>query len=192
MLVLQKFLLTLHYRNIGYSNMINYDLTKITTIIFDVDGVLSSATIGMSAAGEPLRTVNIKDGYAIQLAVKMGLRLCIITGGKDAALPLRYGKLGMTDIFMGCGVKIDVYHKYLADNNLTNEEVIYIGDDIPDYEIMREVGCPCCPKDACTDIREISLYVSPYEGGRGCARDVLEQVMRAKGMWLSHAKAFGW
>ena len=159
MLVLQNFLLTLHYRNIGTSNMINYDLTKITTIIFDVDGVLSAATIGMSAAGEPLRTVNIKDGYAIQLAVKMGLRLCIITGGKDAALPLRYGKLGMTDIFMGCGVKIDVYHKYLADNNLTNEEVIYIGDDIPDYEIMREVGCPCCPKDACTDIREISLYL---------------------------------
>lgn len=172
--------------------MINYDLKKITTIIFDVDGVLSTATIDMNAEGEPLRTVNIKDGYAIQLAVKMGLRLCIITGGKDKALPLRYGKLGMTDIFMGCGVKIDVYHKYLADNNLTNEEVIYVGDDIPDYEIMREAGCPCCPKDACVDIREISLYVSPYEGGRGCARDVLEQVMRAKGLWLSHAKAFGW
>ena len=172
--------------------MINYDLSKITTIIFDVDGVLSASTIGMSPEGEPMRTVNIKDGYAIQLAIKMGLRLCIITGGKDNALPLRYGKLGMKDIFMACGVKIDVYRKYLADNGLIDEEVIYIGDDIPDYEIMKVVGCPCCPKDACTDIKEISTYVSPYNGGMGCARDVLEQVMRAKGLWLSHAKAFGW
>ena len=172
--------------------MINYDLSKITTVIFDVDGVLSASTIGMSAEGEPMRTVNIKDGYAIQLAIKMGLRLCIITGGKDNALPIRYGKLGMKDIYMACGVKIDVYRKYLADNGLTNEEVIYVGDDIPDYEVMREVGCPCCPKDACNDLKEISTYVSPYNGGMGCVRDILEQLMRAKGMWLCHAKAFGW
>ena len=171
--------------------MINYDLTKITTIIFDVDGVLSAATIGMSAAGEPLRTVNIKDGYAIQLAVKMGLRLCIITGGKDAALPLRYGKLGMTDIFMGCGVKIDVYHKYLADNNLTNEEVIYIGDDIPDYEIMKEAGVSACPSDAAVEIKEIADYISACPGGHGCVRDVIEQTLRLQGNWF-HPDAVNW
>lgn len=172
--------------------MINYDLEKITTVIYDVDGVLSMNTIQMSPAGMPTRTVNIKDGYAIQLAVKHGLRQAIITGGTDDAIPLRYGKLGMTDIFMSCGVKIEVFRKYLADNNLTPEEVIYIGDDIPDYEVMKAVGCPCCPKDACEEIRAISTYISPYNGGCGCVRDVLEQVMKAKGMWLSSAKAFGW
>lgn len=172
--------------------MINYDLSKITTIIFDVDGVLSCETIPMSTEGEPMRTVNIKDGYAIQLAIKLGLRLCIITGGKDDAIPLRYGKLGMKDIFMACGVKIEVYRKYLADNNINNDEVIYVGDDIPDYEIMKTVGLPCCPADACSDIKNISTYISPYKGGRGCARDIIEQVLRAKGLWLSSAKAFGW
>lgn len=172
--------------------MINYDLNKITTIIFDVDGVLSTSTIPMSAEGNPMRSVNIKDGYAIQLAVKHGLRLAIITGGKDDAIMGRYSKLGMSDIFMGCGIKIEVLRKYMAEHNLTREEIIYVGDDIPDYEVMQEVGCPCCPKDACSDIRDISAYISPYDGGRGCARDILEQVMRAQGLWLKNEKAFGW
>jgi len=172
--------------------MINYDLSKITTIIFDVDGVLSTSTIPMSAEGNPLRSVNIKDGYAIQLAVKQGLRLAIITGGKDDAIMGRYSKLGMTDIYMACGVKIEVLRRYMAEHNLTKEEVIYVGDDIPDYEVMHEVGCPCCPKDACSDIKEISTYISPYDGGMGCARDILEQVMRAQGLWLKNEKAFGW
>ena len=172
--------------------MINYDLSKITTIIFDVDGVLSTSTIPMSAEGNPLRSVNIKDGYAIQLAVKQGLRLAIITGGKDDAIMGRYSKLGMTDIYMACGVKIEVLRKYMAEHNLSKEEIIYVGDDIPDYEVMHEVGCPCCPKDACSDIKEISTYISPYNGGMGCARDILEQVMRAQGLWLKNEKAFGW
>ena len=172
--------------------MINYDLSKITTIIFDVDGVLSTSTIPMSAEGNPMRSVNIKDGYAIQLAVKQGLRLAIITGGKDDAIMGRYSKLGMNDIFMACGVKIEVLRKYMAEHNLTKEEIIYVGDDIPDYEVMHEVGCPCCPKDACSDIRDISTYISPYNGGMGCARDILEQVMRAQGLWLKKEKAFGW
>ena len=172
--------------------MINYDLTTIRAVIFDVDGVLSLSTIQMSPAGMPVRTVNIKDGYAIQLAIKMGLKLAIISGGTDPSIEERYRKLGMTDIFMSCSTKIQVLNQYLADNNLTADEVIYVGDDIPDYEIMQIVGCPCCPADACSDIKEISTYVSPYEGGRGCARDIIEQVLRAKGLWLSSAKAFGW
>ena len=172
--------------------MINYDLTSVNAVIFDVDGVLSLSTIQMSPAGLPVRTVNIKDGYAIQLAIKMGLKLAIISGGTDPSIEERYRKLGMKDIFMSCSTKIQVLHKYLADNNLSADEVIYVGDDIPDYEIMQIVGCPCCPADACSDIKEISTYVSPYEGGKGCARDIIEQILRAKGLWLSSAKAFGW
>jgi 3-deoxy-D-manno-octulosonate 8-phosphate phosphatase (KDO 8-P phosphatase) len=172
--------------------MINYDLKRIKAIIFDVDGVLSLNTIQMSPAGMPVRTVNIKDGYAIQLAIKMGLKIAIISGGTDKGIEERYRKLGMTDIFMSCSTKIEVFHRFLADNNLTKENIIYVGDDIPDYEIMQIVGCPCCPKDACPDIKSISTYISPYEGGMGCARDIIEQVLRAKGEWLSSAKAFGW
>lgn len=172
--------------------MINYDLKKITTVIFDVDGVLSTSTIQMNAEGTPMRSINIKDGYAIQLAVKQGLRLAIITGGKDDAIQKRYSGLGMTDIYMGCGVKLEVFRNYMREHGISKEEVIYIGDDIPDYEVMHEVGCPCCPKDACTDIKAISTYVSPVDGGMGCARDILEQVMRAQGLWLTNEKAFGW
>ncbi|MBR1839433.1 MAG: HAD hydrolase-like protein [Prevotella sp.] len=172
--------------------MINYDLKAVKAIIFDVDGVLSTNTIQMSPDGMPVRTVNIKDGYAIQLAIKMGLRLAIISGGTDKGIEERYRKLGMKDIFMSCSTKIEVFRKYLADNGLTAEEVIYVGDDIPDYEVMQMAGCPCCPADACSDIKEISTYISPYKGGEGCARDIIEQVMRAQGHWLSSAKAFGW
>lgn len=172
--------------------MINYDLKRIKSIIFDVDGVLSQSTIPMNTDGAPMRTINIKDGYAIQLAIKMGLKMCIITGGTDDAIRERYSKLGMKDIFMSCGVKIQVFQKYLAENNLNPDDVIYVGDDIPDYEIMKVVGCPCCPIDACIDIKEISTYISTYNGGMGCARDIIEQVLRAQGLWLSNAKAFGW
>lgn len=172
--------------------MINYDLKKISTVIFDVDGVLSSNTIPMDAAGQPMRTMNIKDGYAIQLAAKMDINLAIITGGKDDAIQLRYEKLGVKDIFMGCAVKIKTYEELLLRLGVNEDEVVYVGDDIPDYEIMRRVGCPCCPSDACPDIKEISTYVSFAPGGNGCARDILEQILRAKGQWLSSAKAFGW
>ena len=172
--------------------MINYDLTKIKTIIFDVDGVLSRQTISMDALGEPLRTINIQDGYAIQLACKMGLRIAVITGGRTPNIKLRYEYLGVKDIFLGSAVKVKVYEQYLTDNGLTDEEVLYMGDDIPDYEVMSLVGCPCCPADACADIKQISLYVSSYEGGHGCARDVIEQVLKAQGKWMDNAKAFGW
>ena len=151
--------------------MINYDLTLIRAIIFDVDGVLSAETITLSADGEPLRTVNIKDGYAIQLAMKMGLRIAILTGGKTESVRLRYERLGVEDIYMGCAVKIRTYDEFLQKHGLTDKEVMYMGDDIPDMEIMHRVGCPVCPKDACPDIREASLYVSDFRGGYGCGRD---------------------
>lgn len=172
--------------------MINYDLTKIKVIIFDVDGVLSAETIPLHPSGEPMRTVNIKDGYAIQLAMKLGLRIVILTGGKTQSVRLRYEGLGVKDVFMGCSVKIKTYEELKDKYGLADEEVMYMGDDIPDYEIMRRVGCPCCPADACPDIKAISRYVSRRNGGCGCGRDVIEQVLRAQGKWLSDAKAFGW
>ena len=172
--------------------MINYELQNIRAIIFDIDGVLSAETITLSAEGEPLRTVNIKDGYAIQLAVKMGLRIVILTGGKTESVRLRYERLGVEDIYMGCAVKIKTYEEFLAKYQLTDAEVMYMGDDVPDLEILRRVGCPVCPADACPDIKAVSCYVSDKAGGYGCGRDVIEQVLRAQGKWVMNAKAFGW
>lgn len=172
--------------------MINYDLSQVKAVVFDVDGVLSRQTITLSEDGLPMRTVNIKDGYAIQLAQKIGLRIAIITGGKSEAIRVRYEGLGVEDIFMGCGTKINVYRDLLAKHQLSDSEVIYVGDDIPDYEVMRQCGCPCCPADACADIKQISTYVATAMGGDGVGREVIEQVLRAQGKWLSDEKAFGW
>ena len=172
--------------------MINYDLTKIKAIIFDIDGVLSTETIQMDSNGEPLRTINIKDGYAIQLAQKVGLRIVILTGGYSEPIRLRYEKLGVENIYMRCLVKIKVYDEFLSEYGLNDDEVIYVGDDIPDYEIMKRCGCPCCPADACADIKKISRYISTKSGGYGCGRDIVEQVLRAQKKWLSCEQAFGW
>lgn len=172
--------------------MINYDLKKIRAVIFDVDGVLSQDTVPLHPSGEPMRTVNIKDGYAIQLACKLGLRIVIMTGGTTESVRLRYQHLGVEDILMGCSVKINTYEKLLAKYGLTDEKVIYMGDDIPDYEVMQRCGCPCCPADACPDIKAISRYVSHIPGGLGCGRDVIEQVLRAQGKWIADEQAFGW
>lgn len=172
--------------------MINYDLTKIRAIIFDVDGVLSAETITLGSDGWPLRTVNIKDGYAIQLAVKMGLRIAIMTGANVESIKVRYEGLGLQDIYLGCSVKIKTYEAFLNQYGLKEDEVIYMGDDIPDLEVMRRVGCPVCPSDACEEVKEASTYVSQRKGGYGCGRDVIEQVLRAQGKWLKDEKAFGW
>ena len=146
--------------------MINYDLKKIKALVFDVDGVLSAETIYLHPNGEPMRTVNIKDGYALQLAVKCGLHVAIITGGNTEAVRKRYEGLGIKDVYMG--------------------------DDIPDYEVMRLCGLPCCPADAAPEIKETAVYISHRNGGYGCGRDVVEQVLKAQGKWMAHEKAFGW
>lgn len=172
--------------------MINYDLKKIKALVFDVDGVLSRQTINLDFSGEPARTVNIKDGYALQYAVKQGLKLAIITGARTESIKIRYNKLGIEDVFLAAQVKIDIFKEWTKNNKLKFEEVLYMGDDIPDFEIMQIAGCPCCPLDAVAEIKEISKYISDYAGGEGCARDVIETVMRVQGKWMTEKKAFGW
>ena len=149
--------------------MINYDLSKIRAVVFDLDGVLSSETISLGTDGTP-----------------------IISGCKIEAVRKRYEGLGMEDIYLGAAVKIKIYDDFIAKYDLKDDEVIFMGDDIPDLEIMRRVGCAVCPKDACPEVRAASCYVSDRCGGQGCGRDVLEQVLRAQGKWLSDERAFGW
>lgn len=171
---------------------IPYDLNKIKAFAFDVDGVLSPSTIPMHISGEPLRMVNIKDGYAIQLAVKMGFPIAIITGGNTEAVRKRFEGLGVKDIFLGASAKLPIYESWLKKYQLCDEEVLYMGDDIPDIEIMRRVGLAVAPRDAAVDILEIAHYISAFDGGMGCAREVIEQVLRAQNKWMSDKKAFGW
>ena len=172
--------------------MINYDLKKIKAVFFDVDGVLSADTIPLAESGTPLRTVNIKDGYAMQLAVKRGLILAIISGGRVEAVRKRYEGLGLTEVVLGASVKIKEYERLKAKYSLSDDEIMFVGDDIPDYEVMKACGCPCCPADAAEEIKGVSCYVSRCKGGYGVGRDVIEQILRAKGLWMNDAVAFGW
>ena len=156
--------------------MIDYDLTKIKALMFDVDGVLSAATIPMGPDGIPQR----------------GLYIVIITGGNSAAVAKRYEGLGVREVHLGVSIKIDKYREVMQRLGLCDEEVLYMGDDIPDYELMQVCGLPCCPSDAAAEIQQVARYVSPCSGGNGCVRDVVEQVLRAKGLWNLDKTAFGW
>lgn len=172
--------------------MINYDLRKIKALLFDVDGVLSAETIQTSDEGVLMRSVNTKDGYALRLAVTEGLHVAIITGAREQAIRRRYEGLQIEDIFLGSSIKTEKLQQLLEKYNLQKEEVLYMGDDIPDYEVMKQVGVPCCPRDAAPEIRDISLYVSHKNGGQGCVRDVVEQVLKAQGKWMANKDAFSW
>jgi len=170
---------------------INYNLNKIKAFLFDVDGVLSSSVIPLHLSGEPMRTANIKDGYAMQLAVKQGYILGIITGGNTQAVKLRFENLGLKHIYMKSSIKMPDYIDFIKKTNLQPEEVVFVGDDIPDYGIMQQVGLPVCPADAAPEIKAISKYISTKNGGEGVARDIIEQVMKAQGKWMKD-HAFGW
>lgn len=172
--------------------MIDYDLSKIKAFAFDVDGVLSCNNVMLFEGAQPCRTANIKDGYAMQLAIKQGYDIAIITGGRSQAVRTRYEGLGIKDIFLGASVKIKVFNTWIHEKGLQSDEVIYMGDDIPDFEVMQQCGCPCCPNDAAYEIKQIARYISPVNGGNGCARDIIEQVMRAQGKWMTGTEAFGW
>ncbi|MBQ5643220.1 MAG: HAD-IIIA family hydrolase [Bacteroidaceae bacterium] len=172
--------------------MINYDLSKIKLLAFDVDGVLSAGTVPVGDDGQPMRTANIKDGYAIHLALKLGMPVAIITGGRHEAVRRRYELLGSQDVYLGCSNKIQTYEVLLEKYGIRDENVLYMGDDIPDYEVLKRCGCPCCPKDAAPEIREVCLYISHHDGGMGCGRDVIEQVLKAQGKWMAAPMAFRW
>lgn len=173
---------------------INYDLKRIKALLFDVDGVLSANVIPMSPEGEPMRTVNIKDGYALHLAAQQGVLLGIITGGKTEAVRKRFRALGLADenIYMGSAVKINDYMDFRNRHGLSDDEILYVGDDIPDLEVMRRCGLPCCPKDAAPEIKAVSRYISYADGGYGCGRDIVEQFLKVHGLWMADEKAFGW
>ena len=172
--------------------MINYNLDKIKALVFDVDGVLSANVMVMADDGNPIRTVNVKDGYALQLAVKCGIRVAIITGARVDSIAKRFEYLGITDVYLRSSQKINDLNNFMEKYGLKPEEILYMGDDIPDYQVMKICGLPCCPSDAAPEIKGVATYVSPYNGGYGCARDVVEQILRSRGQWLDSAKAFGW
>lgn len=172
--------------------VISYDLTAIRAFVFDVDGVLSPSTIPMGTDGIPCRMANIKDGYALQLAVKQGYKIAIITGGISDAVKNRYNALGITDVFMGSSMKLPIMREWMARNSLSEAEVVYIGDDIPDFECMKEAGLAVAPADAADEIKAVAGYVSERDGGHGVARDILERVMKAQDKWMKTEKAFGW
>jgi 3-deoxy-D-manno-octulosonate 8-phosphate phosphatase (KDO 8-P phosphatase) len=166
------------------------DLLKVKAFAFDVDGVLSGNLV-LTNEGHPLRTANIKDGYAIQLAAKKGFLITIITGGFSESIPFRYNSLGVIDVVMKSENKLDDFNKFCSKHNLSPENVLYMGDDIPDYHVMKIVGLPTCPSDSAEDIKAISKYISNFKGGEGCVRDVIEQVLRAQGKWLN-VDAYSW
>jgi 3-deoxy-D-manno-octulosonate 8-phosphate phosphatase (KDO 8-P phosphatase) len=152
----------------------------IKTFVFDVDGVLTEGSLLILNDGQMARLMNIKDGYALQLAVKKGYRVVIISGGTSGAVKERLERLGIT---LKVDNKKEKLIEYVADNQLNWNEVLFMGDDIPDYVPMQLTGLPCCPADAVAEIKQISLYISPIAGGKGCARDVIEKVLKLNGHW---------
>jgi len=158
-------------------------LEHITTLIFDVDGVLTDGTITVTTSGEMLRTMNIKDGYALKTAVNKGFHVCIISGGTNEGVRLRLKGLGITDIYLGAHNKIEQLNEYAEKHQINFKNVLYMGDDIPDHPVMKLVGLPCCPQDAVQEIKAISKYVSHKNGGKGAVRDVIEQVLKVQGKW---------
>ena len=159
-------------------------LKHINTFIFDVDGVLTDGNILVNTEGEMFRSMNIKDGYGLKTAVELGYNICIISGGTNEGVRVRLQNLGIKDIFLGAHNKTEILEAYLIEKNVKRENTLYMGDDLPDYQIMQEVGLPTCPQDAVPEIKRISKYVSHKKGGKGCVRDVLEQVMKVQGKWI--------
>ncbi|MBQ8581601.1 MAG: HAD-IIIA family hydrolase [Alistipes sp.] len=164
------------------------DIARIEAMIFDVDGVMTDGRIIPTAEGDFIRCYNCKDGYALAYAIRHGYRVCVITGGYGKILERRLRMLGMQDFYIDCMDKISTLREYMKKYKLNPENVLYMGDDIPDLECMREVGMPVCPADSAAEVIECSRYVSEFEGGRGAVRDIVEQVLRARGDWAKSSE----
>jgi 3-deoxy-D-manno-octulosonate 8-phosphate phosphatase (KDO 8-P phosphatase) len=158
-------------------------LANITTFIFDVDGVLTDGTITITTTGEMLRSMSIKDGFALKTAVDTGFNVCIISGGSNEGVRKRLAGLGIKDIYLGAHNKIEQLNDYMTKYNISKQQVLYMGDDIPDYPVMKLAGLPCCPQDAVAEIKAISKYISHKNGGKGAVRDVIEQVLKVRNKW---------
>lgn len=167
-------------------------LPKITTLIFDVDGVLTDGIVTLLPNGDQIRSLNSKDSFAIQLAVRKGLRICIITGGNSQNVKMAMNRMGVEDVYLKIANKIDTYDDVKVMYDLTDEEIMYMGDDLPDYEVMKNVGISACPNNAAREIRDISKYISDQDGGKGCVRDIIEKVLRAQGKWMNNSKDLSW
>lgn len=165
-------------------------LNKITTFIFDIDGVLTNGDIAIYK-DEIVRTLNSRDGFSIQLAAKMGFNVFVISGGSSEPVKTRLLNLGVKEVVLRASNKVTVYESLLEKYNLTEEEILYMGDDIPDYKVMKRVGCATCPQDAAVEIKSISHYQSPFYGGRFAVRDVIEQTLRVNNKWFTE-EAFEW
>ncbi|MEO6328598.1 MAG: 3-deoxy-D-manno-octulosonate 8-phosphate phosphatase [Ginsengibacter sp.] len=156
---------------------------SIKTFVFDIDGVLTDGNLAVLNDGQMARHMNIKDGYALQLAIKKGYRVMVISGGNSEALKERLYKLKITNVFMQVENKEQLLMDYVIKNNLPWGEILFMGDDLPDYKCMQLVALACCPADSVTEIKGLSKYISPYKGGQGCARDVIEKVLKLNGNW---------
>ena len=167
------------------------DLVKVKAFIFDIDGVLSLQTISLNAFGVPNRTVNLRDGYALQLAVKKRYNVGIISGSNSKEYQKRLKLLGIKDIYLNSRTKLEHYTSFKNKNRLTDSEILFMGDDIPDFEVMKIAGVPVCPSDADSEIKHVAAYISDKKGGEGCVRDVIEQVLRLHNDWMD-SDAFSW
>ena len=155
----------------------------ISTFVFDIDGVLTDGSLHLTEDGQMLRTMNIKDGYAMQLAVKKGYNIWVISGGKSEGARLRLNKLGIQEVHIGVEHKMEVLEALVEKYNVASEQMLYMGDDIPDYAAMQFCGLPCSPNDAVAEIKHVAKYISPVSGGKGCVRDVVEKVLKLNGHW---------
>ncbi len=159
-------------------------LQDITTFIFDVDGVLTDSTLHVTNTGELLRTMNVKDGYALKFAVNAGFNLAIISAGTNNGVKIRLENLGVPHVYLGASDKIETLKDYLEKNSIKAENVLYMGDDIMDIKVMQLVGLPTCPQDAVPEVKQVAKYVSHKTGGKGAVRDVIEQVLKVQGKWV--------
>lgn len=167
---------------------VNETFKKITTFIFDVDGVMTNGGVLALESGEQARSFNVRDGYGLNRAIKLGYRVAVISAQNQVGVRKRLEYLGVKDIFLGASPdgKLPIFNKYLMENNLSREEVIYMGDDLPDYDVMMDEGViGACPADSAEEVLAISFYISPKNGGEGAVRDLIEQVLKAQGKWLS-------
>ncbi len=158
-------------------------MNDITTFVFDIDGVLTDSSVHITPTGEMLRIMNIRDGFAMKAAIESGYQVCIISGGSNEGVRIRLKNLGITDIYLGTPDKVESFHEYCDGHQINPEQVLYMGDDIPDYHVMKLVGLPTCPQDAVAEIKAIANYISHKNGGKGAVREVIEQVMKVQGKW---------